>query len=306
MNGGPRMSVVIPARDAERTIGRAVAGALAQEVDGGHEVIVVDDGSRDATSELAEREGAKVIRNFVAVGPARARNRGVAAARGELLAFTDADCEPAPGWLAAGSRALEGADIVQGRVEPPPGQTPGPFDHVIAVDRASGLFETANLLVRREWFDRVGGFRAFIDPAQGHFGEDVVFGWEARRAGARAAFADDAVVRHAIVRRGAGEWLRERARLRLFPALTREVPELREHYALGVFLSARTARFDLAVAGLVGAAVTRRAWPALLAAPYAAMLARADPRHAPALALGDAAGLAALVAGSAEARTAVL
>src|SRR4051812_44110188 len=97
-----RVSVVIPARDAEAMIGRTVAAARAQELDGPFEVIVVDDGSQDDTGRIAADAGARVVRNGAALGPADARNAGVAAATAPLIAFTDADCVPAPGWLKAG------------------------------------------------------------------------------------------------------------------------------------------------------------------------------------------------------------
>ena len=162
-----RVSVVIPARDAEAMIGRTVAAARAQELDGPFEVIVVDDGSTDDTARVAADAGARVVSNGEPAGPADARNAGVAASTAPLIAFTDADCVPAPGWLRAGVDALDGSDLVQGRVEPEPDVPVGPFDHVITVREETGLYETANLFVRREWFDRVGGFKPFIDPARG-------------------------------------------------------------------------------------------------------------------------------------------
>src|SRR5436189_2328239 len=178
--------------------GRTVAAVLGKDLDGGFEVVVVDDGSTDSTAENARAAGARVVPanrgaadvpgSRGAVGPADARNAGVAATSAPLIAFTDADCVPAPGWLRSGVAALERADLVQGRVEPEPGVPVGPFDHVISVREETGLYETANLFVRREWFEHVGGFRAFIDPSEGHFGEDLVFGWEVRRAGGRSAF----------------------------------------------------------------------------------------------------------------------
>jgi glycosyltransferase involved in cell wall biosynthesis len=307
------LSVIIPARDAAGFIERTVAAARAQDPGVPFEVIVVDDGSQDATGARAEAAGATVVRSDIPLGPADARNAGVAAASGELLAFTDADCVPAAGWLAAGMHALENADIVQGAVEPPPGIEPGPFDHVITVREASGLFETANLLVRREWFDRIGGFRPFIDPSEGHFGEDLVFGWSVRRAGGRFAFAGDALVHHEVIRRPAAAWLRERRRLRLFPLATREVPELRTRYFLRVFLSRRTAKLDLAVASVVAALVLRRPLLALATLPYAratfhrrGLWQRWVLRQNAALLAGDLIGLCALIEGSLSARELVL
>ena len=308
-----RVSVVIPARDAEAMIGRTVAAACAQELDEAFEVIVVDDGSGDRTGTVAAEAGARVVRNEQALGPADARNAGVAAARGELIAFTDADCVPAPGWLRAGVAALTRADLVQGRVEPEPGEDVGPFDHVISVREESGLYETANLLVRREWFERVGGFRAFLDPARGHFGEDLVFGWAIRRAGGRSAFAADALVHHEVVKRPASTWLRERRRLALFPAITREVPELRSRWFLGIFLSRRTAKFDLALLAVVAALVWRRPLLLLLVLPYARAtlqtwewyrrwVLKQNAAHV----AGDLVGLVSLIEGSVRARRVLL
>ena len=302
-----RVSIVIPARDAEAMIGRTVAGAVAQDLDGEFEVVVVDDGSSDATARVAREAGARVVSNSSPLGPADARNAGVAATSAPLIAFTDADCVPAPGWLRAGVSALEHADLVQGRVEPEPGEAVGPFDHVITVREETGLYETANLFVRRDWFERIGGFKPFIDPAEGHFGEDLVFGWAVRRAGGRSAFASDALVHHEVVRRPASAWIRERRRLRLFNEATRAVPELRTRWFMRVFLSRRTAKFDLALAALVAALVTRRPLLVLLALPYARSTFRTRQwyrrsvvKQNAAHALGDLVGLLSLIEGSAK------
>src|SRR3954468_15597565 len=107
-----QVSVIVPARDAEATLPATLEGLSEQVIDEDFEVVVVDDGSRDGTAELAERS--PVVDRVVRAGggaPAEARNLGVAAAAGEALAFTDADCRPTPGWLAAGRRALEDADL---------------------------------------------------------------------------------------------------------------------------------------------------------------------------------------------------
>lgn len=86
-----RISVVIPAYDAEATVGAAISSALWQTYRD-FEVVVVDDGSRDATGAIAASfpEPVRVVRQANA-GVAAARNRGIADARGELIAFCDAD-----------------------------------------------------------------------------------------------------------------------------------------------------------------------------------------------------------------------
>lgn len=310
----PAVSVVVPARDAAATLPRTLRALAAQAVPGGHEVVVVDDGSVDATGELAAAAGARVVRLAQALGPAGARNAGVAATTAPLLAFTDADCEPAPGWLAALVAALAQADLVTGPVLP--ASDPGPWDRTLHLTGPSPLFETANLAVRREAFDRVGGFTAVATgpglrprAPHEHFGEDARFGRWALRAGARSAFAQDAVVHHAVFARGPGAFVAERWRLRFFPALVRELPELRRSFPAGLFLSRRTARTDLAVAGLALAARRRQPLALLAALPY---LAGCVPGGRPwqpwalkrglVLAAADLTGCAALAVGSLAAR----
>jgi glycosyltransferase involved in cell wall biosynthesis len=94
-----KVSVVIPAYNAQQTIAEAVEQSVAQakgpmEV----EVVVVDDGSVDDTAKIAESAGATVIKQENA-GPAAARNRGWKSATGQVICFTDSDCVPMSGWL---------------------------------------------------------------------------------------------------------------------------------------------------------------------------------------------------------------
>ncbi|MFL5913882.1 MAG: glycosyltransferase family 2 protein [Gaiellaceae bacterium] len=309
-----RVSVVVPARDAEATLGRTLDALARQELDEEYEVIVVDDGSVDGTASIAEGAGVTVLRQDRR-GPAPARNRGVAHARGELLAFTDADCFPLPGWVAAGIRALESAELVQGAVHPDPSVRPMPLDRTIAHWRETPLFETANLLVRRELFERLGGFEQWIDPEIGKaFGEDIWLGWRARRAGARVAFAGDAVVHHAVFRRSPAQYLEDHRRLRYFPAACALVPELRRELLFGrVFLSRRSATFDAAVLGFLTALASRRRLPLIAAFPYCLMLLRESApwrSRAPTAAvmglLRDGVGFGSLLRGSWTYRSPVL
>jgi glycosyltransferase involved in cell wall biosynthesis len=107
----PRLSVVIPAFNAESSIDEAVRAVLAQPLTAGaFECIVVDDGSRDRTAEAAQRAGAMVVRLAENCGPSAARNAGIEQARGEWIAFTDADCVPSRRWLPALLEAAQGAD----------------------------------------------------------------------------------------------------------------------------------------------------------------------------------------------------
>jgi hypothetical protein len=208
-------------------------------------------------------------------------------------------------------------------VAPDPRVQVGPFDRTLRLDEASPRFETANLAVRRATAERVGGFEAFADGSgpglrprieDGHFGEDALFGWRAVRLGARTAFARDALVHHAVFPRGPRGYLRERRRVRYFPALVREVPEMRRRLPARVFLSRRSALFDLALAGVVGAFVTRRRAPLLAAVPYlrgclwtpSRTWRRSVARTNLALVAGDAIAFAALIRGSIAARRLLL
>jgi GT2 family glycosyltransferase len=204
---------------------------------------------------------------------------------------------------------------VQGAVRPDPGVAPRPFDRSVWVGAEVGLYETANLFVRRDWFEQVGGFEDWLGARVGKpLAEDVWLGWRLRRAGARSAFCADALVLHEVFRRGPFEHVAERSRVAYFPDIVEKMPELRDallHH--GLFLNRHTAAFDLAVAGLTAGLARRRALPLLAVVPYARMLltgarrwGRAAPGVAAAELAADTVGFAALVAGTVRRRTQVL
>jgi glycosyltransferase involved in cell wall biosynthesis len=312
----PRVSVVVPAHNAAATLGRTLETLAAQDLQEPWEVIVVDDASSDATAEIARTAPGPVkVVSDGRLGAAEARNRGVAAATGEAIAFTDADCFATPGWLSAALVALKGADLVQGRVAPDPTVPLGPFDRTIWIESERGFYETANLVVTRELFERLGGFEDWLDTGGGkHIAEDVWFGWRAVRAGARTLFAEDALIHHAVFPRSAWGYLAERPRLRYFPAIARKIPEFRRRTLYHRFFhTRRSAAFDLALVGVVAAAA-RRSWVPLVAVgPYAKIAAggvlyyrRRAPLVAAVRVAADAVNCAALVAGSVRWRSPVL
>jgi glycosyltransferase involved in cell wall biosynthesis len=321
----PSVSVIVPARDAAPTLSRTLRALTEQRFTGEFEVIVVDDGSADDTAALARAVGPPVtVVQQAASGPAAARNRGVAHARGDALAFCDADVFPAAGWLQAGAAALRAADLVQGRVTPDPTAALGPFDRTLWITSQVGLWETANLFVTRAVFDAAGGFEQWLAPRRGKaLAEDVWFGHRALRAGARPAFCPGALAHHAVWDRDWPAYAAERARLRFFPAMTARMPELRTGFLYRrLFLNARTARFDAALAAVLLAAARRSPLPLLATAPYLRQ-ARRHARRAPAEMAGasgepawpavaaadlaaDVVGLAGLVTGSIRYRSLVL
>lgn len=311
----PAVSVIVPARDAAATLPALLAALAAQELEAEFEVLLVDDASRDATAAIAAAHPVvdRVLPG-VGAGPGAARNEALAVARAALVAFTDADCVPDPGWLAAGLEAMGSADLVQGRVVA--AGPCGPWDRTVRVEGLSGLWETANLFALTGAVRAVGGFEAWLHPrGSKELGEDVWLGWRLRRAGARAAFAPEALVAHAVLRRGPVGFVAERARLRFFPVMVARVPELRRSFLWrGRFLTPRSAAFDLAALGLALAGMRRDLSSCLLAVaagvPYARHVlaeARGGGRRPRAgrlsvLVAADAVGALALLAGGLRAR----
>ncbi|MEA2494342.1 MAG: hypothetical protein QOJ29_2253 [Thermoleophilaceae bacterium] len=309
---------MIPARNAEATL-PALLAALARQVDPpSWEAFLVDDGSDDATAAIARASGLplELLSTAGGEGPAAARNIGAAAARGDILVFVDADCEPEPDWLRRLVEAARRVELVQGAVLPPEGAAINPFDRFLAVSSEYGLYQTANLAIRRELFEQIGGFESVATPAAGiELGEDAWLAWRARREGARTEFASDALVRHAVFPRDAAGYLQEQARVRWFPRLVRIMPELREAFLYRRwFLSHRSARFDLALVALGVAVGARRATPLVATIPYldevwrasGAWGPRARAKVAPVHVVSDVVRLVGLVRGSLRERCAVL
>jgi hypothetical protein len=309
----PVVSVVVPARDAADTIGRAVRSILAQEGAPPFQLLVVDNASQDGTGRIAADAGATVVRlDDRSGGPGRARNAGVAAARGTHVAFTDADCFPTPGWLAALWSASSAAELVAGPVAADPSAVRGPWDRTLEYPAPTPLWATANLLISRAALDAAGGFADWVADAEEAprrpFGEDTVMAWNAIRGGARTAWAPAALVEHAVFPRDARGWIAQHRDLQHMPGLVRQVPELRDELLTGrVVLNAATATATAALVGALTAAVARRPGALLAAAPWAARQLHAvrsvGPRIAAVRAAGEVVGAASLAVGSARHRT---
>jgi glycosyltransferase involved in cell wall biosynthesis len=195
----PDVSVVIPARDAEQSLPRMLSSLSNQTLAKDRfEVIVVENGSRDCTAEVAERAGARVVREQVG-NRSRARNAGVRASDADLIAFTDADCVAAPSWLESLLMCRGRAPLVAGAVVTSTAPSPNAVERFESLWRFSqaawvqqGWAATANLYVERFAFDAIGGF----DPEYRHIGEDADFCLRAGRAGFALAYCEDAVVTH--------------------------------------------------------------------------------------------------------------
>lgn len=274
VGAAPRVSVVIPAFRRSQLVALAVASAVAQDLPPeDYEVIVVDSSPDDEiVSLLKELEGpaAGRLRFFVkpAEGPGPSRNLGVANARGEFIAFMDSDCEAAPSWLRHGLAAFEdGVGIVQGRTLPDPEGRPGLLTWCPTNESESCVYECANLFYRRAALEAVHGFPADLEPHAERpvGGEDVIAAWSVKRLGWRSRFAREAVVYHEVVQLRPSQWLFEK-RLRSWPLLVRNFPELRRFLVAGVFLDRAQAYLCLALVGAGLAAVSPYAL--VLAGPY--------------------------------------
>jgi hypothetical protein len=152
----------------------------------------------------------------------------------------DDDCVAQPGWIAAGLRAIDGADLVQGSTRPE--VEVGPYDRTMWVDPPTWLWESCNLFVRRDAAERVGGFDEEWNAAGrvgDQYGEDVQWGWRMIRAGAIPGVATDALVLHAVYPRGFAGYVRYRAGLRHFPHIFRSTPEARRVFYRRYFVDRR-------------------------------------------------------------------
>jgi glycosyltransferase involved in cell wall biosynthesis len=183
-----RVSVVVPVRDGERFLADALRSVAAQTFRVA-ELIVVDDGSRDRSAAVARELGARVERQAPA-GQVAARNRGVAAATGELVAFLDADdLWPAESLerRVAALRADREAGLVFGHVR----QFDDAHPELLDEPRPALLFGA--MLARREALDRVGPF-----ASEWRAGELMEWLFRAREAGLRELVTDDVVLHRRI------------------------------------------------------------------------------------------------------------
>jgi len=203
----PKVSVVIPALNAESCIADAVRAIVTQPLPPGDFecIVVVDAGTRDRTAEAAKRAGATMVLLPDVRGRTVARNAGIERARGEWIAFTDADCVPSRRWLPALLAAAQAADrstlALAGKTIGLNSQTPAArfMDLIGALDAEIYLRHEAmpwapsgNLACRRADLLAVGGF----DPEfKSYEAADLLLRMTERFSG-RILYIPTAVVMH--------------------------------------------------------------------------------------------------------------
>ncbi len=223
----PLVSVVIPVRNEESNLPSCLDALVSQETAPPFEVIVVDNGSADATRSISTRHPVHArLLEEPAWGPYAARNTGIRAARGDVIALTDADCLVTPKWLASGVAALSGgADLVGGAIrQRATSERPSMWE---LYDRGTYLRQseyveeqhfaaTANLFVRRDVFKSIGEFRPEL-TASG----DLEFGRRATAGGYTLVFSADAEVLHSPRTTLRSTWVLHRKLGRGFAELAR-------------------------------------------------------------------------------------
>jgi cellulose synthase/poly-beta-1,6-N-acetylglucosamine synthase-like glycosyltransferase len=197
----PRISVVICSYNGQRTIGDCLDGLLQLDYPN-FEVIVVNDGSTDATAAIAHDYGFRVI-SMENRGLSNARNVGMEAATGEIVAYIDDDAYPDPHWLtylAATFLSTEHAGVGGPNIAPPGdgpiaecvASAPGGPVHVLLSDQEAEHIPGCNMAFRKTHLKAIGGF----DPQFRIAGDDVDVCWRLQQRGWTLGFSPAAVVWH--------------------------------------------------------------------------------------------------------------
>ena len=211
----PKVSVVVASYDGDRTL-KACLDSLRRLNYPDYEVILVDDGSTDTTRQIASAyPGVCYLRHQTNLGLSAARNTGIAAASGEIIAFTDADCRADEDWLyylVGGLLDSDFAGIGGPNLLPPEDSavaaavmvSPGGPAHVMLTDRQAEHIPGCNMAFYKSALLEIDGF----DPIFRQAGDDVDLCWRLQQAGFKIGFAPSAFVWH-YRRSTIGEYLHQ-------------------------------------------------------------------------------------------------
>lgn len=198
----PKVSVVVCTYNGSKTIESCLEGLQGMDYPD-YEILVVDDGSTDNTAEKVRKfSGVRLIQQ-ANHGLGFARNTGISASCGDVVAFTDDDCVPDREWLSFLVRTLqiEQTAAVGGPNISPPARdwvqatvaaAPGSPSHVLLSDDRAEHIPGCNMAFRKDALTAIGGF----DPVYRKAGDDVDVCWKLLNLGEEIAFAPAAVVWH--------------------------------------------------------------------------------------------------------------
>jgi len=201
LTAAPKASVIVPAYNAASTLGECVASLRTLNYPD-YETIVVDDGSTDSTAQIADQAGVQTIR-LEHRGLAAARNAGVEAASGEIIAFIDADARADRDWLyhlvetitrrdAAAASGPNFAPTAASTRAAAMASAPGLPREVRAGDADLAQLCGCNMALSKAALTKIGGF----DPAFTTAGDDVDLSWRLTASGETLTYAPGAVVIH--------------------------------------------------------------------------------------------------------------
>jgi len=214
-----QIAVVIPVWNGEAVLGRCLDALARQTLPSGSvQIIVVDNGSRDATRTIARAYSGVELLEEPAPGSYAARNRGIAHVQAPITAFTDADCEPAPDWLEQIARAADanpGFGVLAGRIElfdeiEEEREVFGDYERLFSFPQAHaarGNCATANWASETALLRELGGFDAALKS-----GGDRQMALRIKGAGRPLVYVPAMVVHHPV-RASRAELVRKRQRL---------------------------------------------------------------------------------------------
>jgi GT2 family glycosyltransferase len=197
----PRISVIVCSYNGQRTLRDCFEGLLKLEYPN-YEVILVNDGSTDMTAAIGQEYGIRVI-TTENHGLSKARNIGLDAATGEIVAYIDDDAHPDPHWLtylAATFMNGEYAGVGGPNIAPPDdgpiaecvANAPGGPIHVLLSDQEAEHIPGCNMAFRKSCLQAIGGF----DPLFRIAGDDVDVCWRLQQRGWKLGFSPAAMVWH--------------------------------------------------------------------------------------------------------------
>ncbi|HEY9849888.1 MAG TPA: glycosyltransferase [Leptolyngbyaceae cyanobacterium] len=201
----PKVSVILPVFNDSQCLELCLQALEIQTYSKNlYEVIVVDNGSKESVEPIVKKFKQALISHEIYPGSYAARNKGIALAQGEVLAFTDSDCIPMPDWIEKGiAKLLSVPDcgLVAGKIEvffkePNYPTSVELYDILYAFPQKKYVEEykfgvTANLFTFKSVLEKVGGFNQALKS-----GGDYEWGWRVYSSGLKVIYADDACVAH--------------------------------------------------------------------------------------------------------------